>query len=180
MVTSSADCPESIQRLKGPCSTRNGELHVSSVSHHSARLVRLSVNRDLTDTGLSEIGIPNRGFGIDDGRAEKEQLDWMAFENARSINDTYQAIFDTWVFPFMNVFAVLGKIDVAANPGDFDVSSDQPQVASWLLPPTSAPCLAHQVIKPVQFESLSALQVQLWASNPPSSFSVYLQLTSER
>lgn len=131
----------------------------------AARLVRLSVNRDLTDTGLSEIGIPNIGFGIDDGRDENERrwwdhkmpfmaqkvidmgydlplpygikasyvtvdqeqlldnlwvgfngsekayLDWVDFENASSINDTYQAIFDTWVFPFMNVFAVLGKID---------------------------------------------------------------------
>jgi len=131
----------------------------------TARLVRLTVNRDLTDTGLSEISIPNIGFGIDDGRAETERrwwdhkmpfmaqkvidmgydlplpygikaayvtvdqeqllenlwvgfngsekvyLDWVEFENARSINDTYQAIFDTWVFPFMNVYAILGKIE---------------------------------------------------------------------
>ena len=132
----------------------------------TARAIRLTVNRDLTNTGLSEIGIPNIGFGIDDGHEEAEkplwdhkmpflaqkvidkgydlplpyglkliyvnvdqaQLldnlfvgfngseqelldDWVAFENARSINDTVQAVFDTWVFPFMNVFGILGKID---------------------------------------------------------------------
>ena len=131
----------------------------------TARLVSLRVNRDLTDTGLSEIGIPNIGFGIDDGREETERrwwdhkmpfmaqqvidmgydlplpyglkisyvnvdqdqlldnlyvgfngsekvfLDWVAFENASSKNDTVQAIFDTWLFPFMNIFGIVGKID---------------------------------------------------------------------
>jgi len=131
----------------------------------TARVVRLSVNRDLTDTGLSEISIPNIGFGIEDGRTEPEKrwwdhkmpfhaqkvidmgydlplpyglklgylnvdqeqiltdlwvgfngsekvpLDWVSFDNAFSENDTAQLIFDTWVFPFMNVFAILGKID---------------------------------------------------------------------
>jgi lipid-binding SYLF domain-containing protein len=132
----------------------------------TARAVRLSVNQDLTDTGLSEISIPNIGFGIEDGLAEPEKRwwdhkmpfmaqavidkgydlplpyglkliyvnvdqaqlldnlyvgfngseqvlldDWVAFENARSKSDTVQATFDTWVFPFMNVFAILGKID---------------------------------------------------------------------
>ncbi len=131
----------------------------------TARMVRLSVNQDLTDTGLSEISIPNIGFGVEDGSAdpgkalwdhkmpfmaqkvidmgydlplpyglkaiyvnvdqaqllgnlyvgfnesEQQLLDWVAFENARSINDTVQGVFDTWVFPFMNVFGILGKID---------------------------------------------------------------------
>jgi hypothetical protein len=131
----------------------------------TARLVSLRVNRDLTDTGLSEIGIPNIGFDIDDGREETERrwwdhkmpfmaqkvidmgydlplpyglkisyvnvdqdqlldnlyvgfngsekvfLDWVAFENASSQNDTVQAIFDTWLLPFMNVFGIVGKID---------------------------------------------------------------------
>ena len=131
----------------------------------TARLITLRVNRDLTDTGLSEISIPNIGFGIEDGREESERRWWdhkmpfmaqkvidmgydlplpyglrgsyvnveqdqqldnlyvgisdsgltpipfVEFENAQSVNDTYQAIFDTWLFPFMNVFAILGKID---------------------------------------------------------------------
>ncbi|NCF64058.1 MAG: hypothetical protein GWP58_14500, partial [Gammaproteobacteria bacterium] len=42
----------------------------------TARLVSLRVNRDLTDTGLSEIGIPNIGFDIDDGREETERRWW--------------------------------------------------------------------------------------------------------
>ena len=131
----------------------------------TARVVRLSVNRDLTDTGLSEISIPNIGFDIEDGRGDQEQrwwdhkmpflaqkvidkgydlplpygfklsyvnvdqeqiltnlrvgfngseqvpLDWVRFENARSKNDSVQLIFDTWVFPFMNVFGILGRLD---------------------------------------------------------------------
>ena len=129
----------------------------------TARLITLRVNRDLTDTGLSEIGIPNIGFGIEDGREEPERRWWdhkmpflaqnvidlgydlplpygfafayvnveqdqllrnlfvgrdgsekvpiefVEFTNARSVNDTYQLIYDTWLFPFMNVFAILGK-----------------------------------------------------------------------
>jgi lipid-binding SYLF domain-containing protein len=144
-------------------------VHILSESGASitatARRVRLSVNRDLTDTGLSEISIPNIKFEIEDGRAETEKrwwdhkmpflaqkvidkgydlplpyglklayvnvdqeqlltdlwvgfngsekvpLDWVEFENARSENDSVQLIFDTWVFPFMNVFAILVKID---------------------------------------------------------------------
>jgi lipid-binding SYLF domain-containing protein len=153
--------------------TQAGEglsVHILSESGASiaatARMVRLSVNQDLTDTGLSEISIPNIGFGIEDGRTEPEKRwwdhkmpfmaqkvidkgydlplpyglkliyvnvdqaqlldnlyvgfngseqelldDWVAFENARSKNDTVQAVFDTWVLPFMNVFGILGKID---------------------------------------------------------------------
>jgi opacity protein-like surface antigen len=131
----------------------------------TARRVRLSVNRDLTDTGLSEISIPNTGFDIEDGRAEtgrrwwdhkmpfmaqkvidkgydlplpygfkvsyvnvdqdqvltnlwvgfngsqKENLDWVDFDNAVSKSDSVQLIFDTWVFPFLNVFAILGHVE---------------------------------------------------------------------
>jgi lipid-binding SYLF domain-containing protein len=132
----------------------------------SARLIRVAVNRDLTDTGLSEISIPNRGFGIEDGRgdapekrwwdhkmpfmaqkiidkgydlplpyglklgyvnvdqdqlldnlfigfndSEKVSIDFVDFKNASSESETAQLIFDTWVFPFMNVFAIAGTVD---------------------------------------------------------------------
>jgi hypothetical protein len=44
--------------------------------------------------------------------SEQQLLDdWVAFENARSVNDTVQVVFDTWVLPFLNVFGILGKID---------------------------------------------------------------------
>ena len=42
----------------------------------TARLAKLSVNEDLTDTGLSEISIPNIGMGIADGRAPAERRTW--------------------------------------------------------------------------------------------------------
>ena len=134
----------------------------------TARLVRLSVNRDLTDTGLSEISVPNRGFNIADNReqnerrwwdhkmpfmaqkvidmgydlplpygfklayanvdqdqilenlyigfngSEKEYLPWVSFDNATSHSDSAQLIYDTWIFPFMNVFAMLGTVEGVA------------------------------------------------------------------
>jgi hypothetical protein len=43
--------------------------------------------------------------------SEKVPLDWVSFHNAFSESNTTQLVFDTWVFPFMNVFATLGKVD---------------------------------------------------------------------
>jgi hypothetical protein len=131
----------------------------------SARLVSLSVNEDLTDTGVSSIGLPNTGFTVVDRQgddaprtwehklpflaqkvidlgydlplpygigltyvkvdqdmlldnlevgingAEKEPFEFVAFENASAENDSVQLKLDAWLFPFMNVFALLGKID---------------------------------------------------------------------
>jgi len=131
----------------------------------TARLVRLSVNEDLTDTGVSEISIPNTGlkrsdqqgkraprkwdhklpffaqkiidkgfdlplpYGIgltfarvdqenliDDlevginGR-DKEPFQFVSFENVTSESNSLQLKLDTWLFPFMNVFALLGKME---------------------------------------------------------------------
>ena len=130
----------------------------------TARLAKISVNTDLTDTGISEVGIPNIGFGIEDGSepveqrtwdhklpfmaqkvidlgydlplpyglkvlysdieqdqileelqvgfsgGEKEPFEWVAFENAISISETWQAIGDAWVLPFLNVFAFIGDL----------------------------------------------------------------------
>ena len=42
----------------------------------TARLAKISVNSDLTDTGLSEVSIPNIGFGIEDGREPVEERVW--------------------------------------------------------------------------------------------------------
>jgi len=42
----------------------------------TARVAKLSVNRDLTNTGLSEFGIPNTGFGIEDGREQAAKRTW--------------------------------------------------------------------------------------------------------
>ena len=128
----------------------------------TARLTKVSVNADLTDTGVSEVGIPNIGFedeydpvkqrtwdhklpfmaqkvidmgyelplpyglkilysDIEQGQVleglqvgfsggEKEPFEWVAFENAISFSDTYQAIGDVWVLPFLNLFAFIGNV----------------------------------------------------------------------
>jgi hypothetical protein len=135
----------------------------------SARLVRLSVNEDLTDSGVSEVSIPNTGFTtfdqqgedapriwehrlpflaqkvIDEGYdlplpygigvtyanvnqdmllsglevgingREKTPFEFVAFSDANAENDTGQLKIDAWLFPFMNVFALLGKIDGVAR-----------------------------------------------------------------
>lgn len=131
----------------------------------TARLVTTSINRDLTDTGVSEISIPNIGLSnvgdqgaagprqwdhklpflaqrvIDEGYDlplpygigllyahvdqqqllqelqvgingnAKEPFEFVAFENAFSISDTVGIKADAWLFPFMNVFVNVGKVD---------------------------------------------------------------------
>jgi len=131
----------------------------------TARLVKTTVNADLTDTGVSEISLPNIGFGIEDGRepveqrtwdhklpfmaqkvidlgydlplpygvkvlysdidqaqnldnlrvgfsgGEKEPFEWVAFENARSVSETWQLIGDLWLLPFLNLFAYVGDVE---------------------------------------------------------------------
>jgi hypothetical protein len=131
----------------------------------SARLINLSVNTDLTDTGVSEVSIPNTGFetvdkqgedaprvwdrklplfaqkvideGYDlplpygigltyanvnqdmfldnlqagvNGRAQ-EPFPFVSFDNASAKSESAQLKLDAWLFPFMNVFGLLGKID---------------------------------------------------------------------
>ena len=131
----------------------------------TARLVNLSVNKDLTDTGISEISIPNKGFKevdqqgddaprkwdrhlpflaqqvIDKGYDlplpygislsfvnvnqemllgdlevgingnDKEPFEFVAFENAKSQSNTVQVKLDAWLFPFMNVFGMVGRLE---------------------------------------------------------------------
>jgi len=131
----------------------------------TARLIKTSVNEDLTDTGVSEVSFPNTGFKsvgeqgedapriwdhklpflaqkvIDQGydlplpygigftyaNVDQAQLlnslqvgingrevipfDFVAFENARSESQSYSLKADAWLFPFMNVFAMVGKLN---------------------------------------------------------------------
>lgn len=153
--------------------------HVVSVSgasiNLSARTVRLSVNKDLTGNGISEVGIPNTGYKtVDDpgdaaprqwnrklpflaqqvidegydlplplgigfvyanvdqemylndiqvginGRPE-EPFEFVDFQNAEAHSETLQFKVDAWIFPFMNVFAMVGAVKGTA---DMDVSLD--------------------------------------------------------
>ena len=131
----------------------------------SARLVSLSVNEDLTDTGISEVSYPNKGLSVVDQQGEdapkiwdhklpffaqkvidlgydlplpygigltyvkvdqdqlldnlwvgingreKVPFEFVSFANASSRNDSALLRLDAWLFPFMNVFAMLGKVD---------------------------------------------------------------------
>ena len=134
----------------------------------TARLEKFSVNEDLTDTGTSEVSIPNTGFErsdrqgddaprkwehklpflaqkvIDEGYdlplpygvgltfvninqemllkdlevgingREEEPFEFVSFDNASAQNNTLQLKIDAWLFPFMNVFGLLGTIDGTA------------------------------------------------------------------
>ena len=131
----------------------------------TARVITTSVNHDLTDTGVSEVSIPNIGFTsvdeqgeaaprnwdhklpffaqnvIDKGYdlplpygigltyahvdqeqlldsllvgingADKEPFPFVSFDNAESISDTVSVKADAWLFPFLNVYGMLGKVD---------------------------------------------------------------------
>lgn len=131
----------------------------------TARIAKLSVNEDLTDTGLSDISIPNTNFDIIDQQvdgaprqwehklpffaqevidegynlplpyaisliysdidqkfkldkldvgfngAAKQPIEFVDFQNTRAKSESVQLKIDAWLFPFMNVFAMLGTLD---------------------------------------------------------------------
>ena len=133
------------------------------------RLIRLSINHDLTDTGISEITIPNRGFDTPDSHddtaprqwnrrlpflaqnvidagydlplplgtglsyayTDQEQLlddleiglngseitpiNFVTFDFADSKSDSVQFKLDAWLLPFMNVFAMVGRVTGSAD-----------------------------------------------------------------
>lgn len=53
-----------------------------------------------------EVGINGR---------EEIPFEFVTFANSIATNDTLQVKFDTWLFPFMNVFALLGKVEGTAE-----------------------------------------------------------------
>lgn len=136
----------------------------------SARALKVSINTDLTDTGLYNVSVPGTGFTdaderdnetppvwtralpflaqkvVDEGyelplpygvsfvyaRVDQDQLisdlevgingrdkelfEFVSFGQSLSTADSANLMFDAWLFPFMNVYATLGKID-----GDADI-----------------------------------------------------------
>ena len=143
----------------------------------TARFVNITVNEDLTDTGVSSVSLPNTGFAVADRQGEdapriwghklpfmaqkvvdmgydlplpygigltyakvdqdqlidnllagingrgKESFEFVTFTKVSSKNDTIQLKLDAWLFPFLNVFALLGKIDGEA-PVDIDLDGN--------------------------------------------------------
>ena len=135
----------------------------------SARLVKTSINEDLTDTGVSAVSFPNSGFDSSDEQGEAAPRIWdhklpflaqkvidegydlplpygigfiyanvdqlqvleemqvgingsevipyefVSFENARSVSNSYSLKADAWILPFMNVYAMVGKVDGYAD-----------------------------------------------------------------
>lgn len=57
----------------------------------------------------SLIGLTGLEVGFFD--QPQEPYEFVGFENSSIDTQTYQIKLDTWVFPFMNVFALLGKVD---------------------------------------------------------------------
>lgn len=156
------------------------------------RSVKVSVNTELTDTGLAEVSIPNiknnktldesaprqwnralpffaqevidkgydlpmpYGTGLTYAKVdqamilqdlevgingnEKEVFDFVKFENAFAYSQSVQAKFDTWLFPFMNVFALLGNVEGNA---EIDVHLD----GNGMLDQLGANC--QQIPKPL-------------------------------
>ena len=139
------------------------------------RLARVSVNTELTDTGISTASIPNIGGPRSDRQNENaprvwtrtlpflgqkvvdkgydlplpiglgvtyvdinqdleltdlfvgfnggdlEGFDFVSFENSNSDTRSFQLKVDAWLFPFLNVFGMYGKVDGSV---DLDVFLD--------------------------------------------------------
>ena len=131
----------------------------------TARVVSLSVNEDLTDTGVSDVSMPNKNFEIanqqTDGAprqwehelpffaqnvidkgynlplpygisliyadveqdfkmnsmdvgfngGDKQRFDFVDFKDASTRTSTFQLKADAWLLPFMNVFAMVGRVE---------------------------------------------------------------------
>lgn len=140
-----------------------GETAVAATT--TVRLVRLSVNTELTDAGVAAVSLPVTGYGdrerqgtdaprqwnralpflaqkvIDEGYdlplpygvgltfakvdqaqlltnlhvgingRDEEPFEFVEFQNAFSESESLQLKLDAWLFPFMNVFAMVGDFD---------------------------------------------------------------------
>lgn len=169
----------------------------------TASLLSVSVNTELTDTGLSDVSIPMTNFNknttpssrkwdrklpflaqqvIDQGYdlplpygfgltyanieqsmilqdlavgingKDEEPFEFVSFENSVATNNTLQLKFDTWLFPFMNVFALLGKIEGTA---DLDIWLD----GNGMLEHMDTSC--EGIIKPPTCKLLADKQILL-------------------
>ena len=80
---------------------------------YGVALVGARIRQDLVLDGL-EVGF---------NQNERQPIDWVDFGQPRAEQSAVQAKLDAWVLPFMNVYAVVGKIDGRADfelgvPGD--------------------------------------------------------------
>lgn len=143
----------------------------------TARITRIQVNTELTDTGLSKVSRATKGFAEDNQQVEGAPRQWdyalpflaqkvidlgyelpnpygigytfayveqdqfiedlkigfkgsekidinsVAFPSVVSKTNTHNLVFDTWIFPFFNLFGMIGKVDGTA-PITFTVDGD--------------------------------------------------------
>jgi len=80
---------------------------------YGVALIGAGIRQDLVLEGL-EVGIGDR---------PRESIDWVEFGQPRAEQTAVQAKLDAWLFPFMNVYLILGKVDGEADielgvPGD--------------------------------------------------------------
>ena len=80
---------------------------------YGVSLIGARIRQDLVLDGLE--------VAIDGG--EREPIDWVDFGQPSAEQSTVQAKADAWIFPFMNLYAIAGRIDGKANlqlgvPGD--------------------------------------------------------------
>lgn len=162
-VTARGDSVAAVSRDKGFTSYALAE-EGKAVSL-TLRLVKVSVNHDLTNTGVSNVSIPMSGYDetgqqgedaprvwdhqlpflaqkvLDEGYdlplpygaglvyayveqdqalhslqagingKEIEPFEFVGFENAVSKGPSWQLRYDTWLFPFMNVSAMVGTVN---------------------------------------------------------------------
>jgi len=75
------------------------------VNPYGAALIGARIRQDLVLEDL-EVSV---------GGGEREPIDWVDFGAPRAEQSTVQAKLDAWLFPFMNVYAIAGKIDGQAE-----------------------------------------------------------------
>ena len=76
------------------------------------------------------------------GGSDKVPVAFVSFDNARSESESGQLKLDAWLFPFMNVFVLLGKVDGKA-PLEFTVNWDDALDCNRPTPPHLNPLCAQ-------------------------------------
>jgi len=69
-----------------------------------------------------ELKLDDLEVGFNGG--DRYPINFVFFPAARAVNDTGQVRLDAWIFPFLNAYAYVGRIDGEA-PLDFSISGDQ-------------------------------------------------------
>ena len=182
------------------------------------RLARVSVNTELTDTGISTASIPNLGGPRSDRQSENapriwtrtlpflgqkvvdkgydlplpiglgvtyvdidqdpeltdlsvgfndgdlERFDFVSFENSNSDTRSFQLKVDAWLFPFLNVFGLYGKVDGSV---DLDVFLDGNSILERLGTDCSRPLLRPPLCDPLEDQVISfpvraGVDVETW------------------